>query len=251
MTHRSVPGCRGPPPPTARKLEPRSHSFAFHHEETFPAPVEGTAWRIGSSNSNRVLEVWGLREEHEGYGSGQGETLLGLAKISLGPFASFEASDAGLRADGGGLGGGALAIAADGPVLVMDPFSGRTVGELHVFLALGTSAAIAAVQAARVARGGGDAPEITRERGGDTTEGGLHRPGAAAKGGCQEEEQEEEENGKVSGGRTDWDGGVEAGDSLGGLSTPQEDPALDDSAEGETGRRHPCTSGGEFVTACF
>lgn len=258
MTHRSITGWRGPPP-TSGGRELRRHSFPLGHEETFPAPLKETAWRIGS-NANRVFEVWGSQKAQDGPGSesrsrsGLGETLLGLAKISLGAFASFEeAIEIGFGSDGRGL-GGPLAVATDGgPVPVMDPFSGRAVGELRVFLAMGTPSAIAASRAARVVRGGGgDAAGEALVGGGGPTEGGLHRPGADTKGGREEEEREKEE-GQASGGWAEWEGGGGAGGSLGELSARQDGPELGDSVEGATWvtapvdeRRHVC-----HTSSCF
>ena len=143
MTHRSVCGSRGQTPgPNGGQPLP---SFAFDHQETFPAPANSSTWRRGESTS-RVFEVWGGgAEDHDGGGGGAGlgGVLIGLAKVSLRAFAAFGADE--LRPGQAGVADCSLAVAADGPVVVVDPFSGKAMGELRVFLALGAVPAINAL----------------------------------------------------------------------------------------------------------
>ena len=247
VTHRSVRGHRPPPPAVGvGGGKRRAPPFAFDHHEVYPAPADSSSWRLGASAS-RVFEVWGGPAEGPPEGDGGSpvgaEALLGLARVSLGPFAAFgsagwrgtEAAAAAEAAAGAGAGaaGGAavegskLAVGVDGPVVVVDPFSGRTVGEIHLYLALGASSTIAALPGPRaeditaavlVTEGGVDKEE-------DTVDGGVQAGGKV-------NEREQAAEGRLNWGTeqkeaADGDGGANA------LPTEQEPAALDDSVAGD------------------
>lgn len=231
LTHRSVCGFRGQT--AGPNGEQPVASFAFNHQETFPAPADSSTWRRGESTS-RVFEVWGrCAEDHggsDGGGAGLGGVLIGLAKISLRAFAAFVPA---------GVADFSQAVAADGPVAVVDPFSGRSVGELRVFLALGASAAIDALS--------------SRGKGVGTLERPLNASQTAADGGgCEEDEEKEERreeqekpkmegNGEGGGGfEGEGEGAYGEGGVLGDLSVNLEPPALGDSVEGQGDRRSRC-----------
>lgn len=220
--------------------------FTFDHEEVFPAPNDRSIWRLGAS-ANRVFEVWGCSAGGpggSGAGAGQAGALLGLAKVSLGSFAEFECAgeeEAGNTVNGVAAAKGSnLAVGADGPVVVVDPFSGRAVGELHLFFALGASPTIAALSCPKA--GDGIPGALENEGGGVTARDTSTRPGIAADEGGgvvrgdKEEEEEHEQDGE---GLMDWDtaqnegAGGECG--MGALLTNQEEPtALDDSVAGKS-----------------
>lgn len=213
VTHRSV---RGHPSGDGGAKQ-RFQRFAFNHQEVFPAPTESSTWRLGGAGANRVFEVWGCSPESGSSGGpGQAEALLGLAKVSLRPFAAFE----------GRTGDSRLAVGADGPVSVVDPFSGKAVGDLHLLLALGASPTIAAL-----AGKGGDAEAGSGAMGDPSTLGG----GSNAKGGREtgneqgDRELEDEGGAGLRGGPA---GGAE-GEGGGGMVHAAEPPALDDSVAGE------------------
>lgn len=250
VTHRSVRGHRAPPPAGRVGGGGQQHApllFAFDHQEVYPAPADSSSWRLGASAS-RVFEVWGGPAEGppEGNGGspGRAEALLGLAKVSLGPFAAFgsagwrggeEEAAAAAAAGGGGGGGGVvegsrLAVGADGPVVIVDPFSGRTVGELHLLLALGASSTIAALSGPRA--GDGTAAAVVAAEGGVGKEEHTAADGGVGAGGAVNEREQEAE------GRLDWETErketADGEDGAGALSTDQEPAALDDSVAGET-----------------
>lgn len=142
VTHRSVHGFRSVLPPWDGGTP--SPVFKFHHEEIVPAAFDGKNLLLGPSSS-RMFEVWAPRTEG-GDGSSEGdglatqseEKLLGLAKVSLVPFAAFfgDGDRDDRRWKGVGLKSEFLCVAVDGPVSVIDPFSGKAVGELRIFIAL-------------------------------------------------------------------------------------------------------------------
>ncbi|CBJ27795.1 conserved unknown protein [Ectocarpus siliculosus] len=213
VTHRSVRGL----PSGDGGAQQHFQRFAFNHQEVFPAPTESSAWRLGGAGANRVFEVWGCSATGPESGSsggrpGQAEALLGLAKVYLRPFAAFE----------GRTGESGLAVGADGPVSVVDPFSGKAVGDLHLLLALGASPTIAAL-----AGKGGDAEAGNGAMGDPPTLGG----GSNAEGGRETGEEKgdhelEDEGG--AGSRGGAAGGAE-GEGGGGVAHAAEPPALDDS----------------------
>lgn len=232
MTHRSVCGSRDQTPgPNGGQPLP---SFAFDHREKFPAPADSSTWRRGESTS-RVFEVWGgCAEDHDGNGGGGGAglggALIGLAKVSLRAFAAFGSAEQ--QSGPAGVTDCSLAVAADGPVAVVDPFSGRAVGELRVFLALGASAAISALS--------------SRGKGVGTLKRPLNGSQAATdrRGRGEEEarENQAEHNVGEDGGGGGGFGGEDEGaygeeDVLGDLSANLEPPALGDSMEGQGDRR--------------
>lgn len=153
VTHRSIQGFRSLlPPATEGKL---GAEFTVHHKEIIPTPSDSDSGRCFGANANRVFEVWGStfsEEENESNveprtGRGREETLLGLAKVSLGPFSAHLNRDC---SAGSGIDepeAAPLATAADGHVPIIDPFSGRAVGELNVFVALGLSSTLAGLSA--------------------------------------------------------------------------------------------------------
>lgn len=219
VTHRSVRGSRTRLPDAGRDGQ-RAPPFVFTHMEIFSAPADCKSWRVGA-NTSRVFEVWGWTEGRESYGEGRGESLLGLAKVSLQPFTAFAYGGEG---PGGGAEApaGSLAIAADGPVVVVDPFSGRAVGELRVFLALGATSYVATL----LPRG-----EETEGVGQGATGVAWKSNGSAASAGLERKSHDRRER---SGG--EWGGGEGRGggdgDVLGELATQQQAPALDDSLAG-------------------
>lgn len=250
MTHRSVSGRRAPllgDGGGGGKEIRKAHVFSFGHQDVFPAPADSSSWRATSATS-RVFEVWGSSAEAlDGGGSGgsggQAETLLGLAKVSLRPFATF---------DGGGRGFPKLAVASDGPVVVSDPFTGRAVGDLRLFLALGAPSTIAALSGGSTAAAGGAAPSPSEGHGdakgkqGDIADRvgvAAIATGAAASGNREENETREEEAARGMEGRLgeDVEGGGGDGedgeDGVGARSTEQEPPALDDSVAGDDLRK--------------
>lgn len=206
VSHRSVEGVR----------DQLSRAFPFDHQEIFSALGDSHGWRLGGSTS-RVFEVWtsakGSRD-HASSDEGSGETLLGLAKVSLSPFASMVSASA-ERSEGADGDNDTLAVAADGPVVVMDPFSGRFVGELSIFLALGTAAAIAARPAAMALPKG----EVTGEGPAPLADGRAISSTRAA-----EEHRNAEEESEVRG--REWTDGEQ-------VITHDESPTLDDSMAGE------------------
>lgn len=195
-----------------------------------------------------MFEVWGgFAGDHggsDGGGTGLGGVLIGLAKVSLRAFAAFVPAE--LRSGPAGGGGCthvtgpagvpdfSLAVVADGPVAVVDPFSGRAVGELRVFLALGASAAIDALS--------------SRGKGVGTLERPLNGSQTAADGGGRRkekkrEEQEKpkaEEDGEGGGRFGEGEGAYGEGDVLGDLSVNLEPLALGDSMEGQGDRPRCC-----------
>ncbi|CAM9964364.1 unnamed protein product, partial [Hapterophycus canaliculatus] len=187
VTHRSVSGHRAPSPSAGGRQQEEAALFAFGHEEVFPAPADGSAWRLASATS-RVFEVWGSSaggpNGSGGGGGGHAEALLGLAKVSLGPFAAFGRPGRGsekVAGDAAVAGDSQLAVGADGPVAVSDPFSGNLVGELRIFLALGASSTIDALSGGAGARAAGCAASSA----GEVESGGgpgdaANRPGGAA-----------------------------------------------------------------------
>lgn len=240
MTHRSVCGSRDQTPgPNGGQPLP---SFAFDHQENFPAPADSSTWRRGESTS-RVFEVWGgCAEDHDGGGgggggAGLGGVLIGLAKVSLRAFAAFGSAEQ--QSGPAGVTGFSLAVAADGPVAVVDPFSGRAVGELRVFLALGASAAIGALSSR-----GKSVGTLKRPLNGPLND----SQAAADRGGREEEvgrekqaEQNVEEDGEGGGGfRGENEGAYGEEDVLGDLSANLEPPALGDSMEGQRDRQRLC-----------
>lgn len=247
MTHRSVTGHRAPPPSRShpgdggekqQQQQQQATLFTFGHEEIFPAPTDSSTWRLASATS-RVFEVWGSSSDEGPDGSevgGHAETLLGLAKVSLKPFAAFdrpgrrsgEGSDDAADRSGSAEGDPQLSVGADGLVPVSDPFSGRTLGELRIFLALGASSRIAALS-------GGVAPSGEEEKGGgepggttDRTEGYADRMGEGGSG-----EREGEGVGGLERLDVENEGGGGVEDFVGGLVTQQDSPALDDSLAGD------------------
>lgn len=225
----------------------RVTSFAFDHQEVFPAPDDSSIWRVGASAS-RVFEVWGCSADWPGgagAGAGQAGALLGLAKVSLRPFAAFEC--AGEEDAGDTVGGAAaaaavkdsmtLAVGADGPVVVIDPFTGRAVGELHLFLALGASPTIVALSCSKPGEGFAGAVE----NGGDggTAGDSSTRVSIAADegGGVVRHTEEKGESGQDAQGRMVWKtsqkGGAESEGGVGDSLANQEAPALDDSVAGK------------------
>ena len=228
MTHRSVCGSRGQGrgPNGGQPLS----SFELDHQETFPAPADSNTWCCGESAS-RVFEVWGgCAEGHSGGGdAGLGSVLIGLAKVSLRAFAEFGSHE--LRSERAGVTDSPLAVAADGPVVVVDPFSGRAVGELRVLVALGASPSIDALSARRKRGGTLELPLILPE-----TAAGRERREKEGGG----EEQEEQKILPDGGGRGGCGGEDEGrpgkGGVLGGMSANLEPPALDDSMEGQRDR---------------
>eukprot|EP00903_Cladosiphon_okamuranus_P009595 g9134.t1 len=252
VTHRSVRGHRCPPPAVDVDVDVsgrQQHTprFAFDHREVYPAPTDSSSWRLGA-NASRVFEVWGGSAEGPPEDNGgnprQAEALLGLAKVSLRPFAAYGSSG---RVEGEGEGegeeevagagaaaaAGAIAVGADGPVVVVDPFSGRTVGELHLYLALGASSTIAALSAsgpkggdvatALAAEGSADESEHAEDGGVETGTGTGTGTGTRRAGGMNERE---EKTGWLSR-ETDQ---KETAEGVGGaLPADQEPPALDDS----------------------
>lgn len=238
VTHRSVRGRRardvggGQQQKQQQQHVPR---FDFDHQERFPAPADSSSWRLGPSAS-RVFEVWGGSAEGlpEGNGgAGQAEALLGLAKVSLRPFAAFGNAGREVEEEAAGAAaveGSKLAVAADGPVVVVDPFSGRTVGELCLYLALGASSAIAALPGPK---SGGGTAAVANERAvgkeGNAADGGVGM-GARLAGGLNEGELEAEERPNWKTEQKETAGGE---NGTGALLTDQEPPALDDSLAGE------------------
>lgn len=225
--------------------------FALDHQEVFPAPDDSSSWRLGASAS-RVFEVWGCSADDspEGSGAGPGQTgaLLGLAKVSLGPFAAFDCAggeeEAGNNtvvsehAAAASVKSSSLAVGADGPVAVIDPFSGRAVGDLHLFLALGASSTIAALLHPK----SGDviAGVMENEGGGGTAGDTSTRPGISADEGggvVKDGEEEKEESEQDIEGRMDWNTarkeGADGEGGVGALLANQEPPALDDSVAGK------------------
>lgn len=159
MAHRSVQGFR------SLVTSPGEHRpgrvFVLQQEEIIPAAPGGGAGHLRASAS-RVFEVWGSADAppgradgNDGLGAGKqnNETLLGLAKVSLVPFSAF--FGVGGSGSEGRSGDGSLATAVDGPVSVVDPFSGRAVGDLGVFFALGAASAVIALTASSGAHGQG------------------------------------------------------------------------------------------------
>ncbi|CAB1118524.1 unnamed protein product [Ectocarpus sp. CCAP 1310/34] len=213
VTHRSVRGH----PSGDGGAQQRFKRFAFNHQEVFPAPTESSTWHLGGAGANRVFEVWGCsatgpESGSSGGGLGQAEALLGLAKVSLRPFAACE----------GRTGDSRLSVGADGPVSVVDPFTGKAVGDLHLLLALGASPTIAAL-----AGKGGDAEAGSGAMGDPPTLGG----GSNAKGGREtgnEKRDRELEDEGWAGLRGGPARGAE-GEGGGGMAHEAEPPALDDS----------------------
>ncbi|CAM9554962.1 unnamed protein product, partial [Ectocarpus sp. 13 AM-2016] len=213
VTHRSVRGF----PSGNGGAQQRFKRFAFNHQDVFPAPTESSTWRLGGAGANRVFEVWGCSATGPEIGSGSGgpgqaEVLLGLAKVSLRPFAAFE----------GRTGDSTLAVGADGPVSVVDPFSGKAVGDLRLLLALGASPTIAAL-----ARKRGEAEAGSGVMGDPPTLGG----GTNAKGGRETGNEKGDRQLEDKGGaglRGGPAGGAE-GEGGGGMAHAAEPPALDDS----------------------
>ncbi|CAM9309942.1 unnamed protein product, partial [Discosporangium mesarthrocarpum] len=115
VVHRSVQGTRGRKNPTANLPQGNNHK------------KENTGG-VGGSLSLEATQstVGGLGVSRE-----RGEFLLGLAKVPLTPFAKAQEHPAGLRS---GLG---IGSETHGQVQITNPFSGRTVGQLQLFLALG------------------------------------------------------------------------------------------------------------------
>ncbi|CAM9342575.1 unnamed protein product [Scytosiphon promiscuus] len=232
VTHRSV---------TGSEKQQQATLFAFGHEEVFPAPADSSTWRLSSATS-RVFEVWGSSAERLA-GSGGGdhaEALLGLAKVSLGPFAAFDLPERGSERAAGAETNSVdsrLAVGADGPVPVSDPFSGRAVGEVRMFLALGASSRIAALSSGSRATGGAVPASAGQEEVGGETGGTADRPGGDAdetgttmsrKG--DKEEHEGEVEGRSDRIGVENEGGGDAEEFAGAPLTHQESPALDDSA---------------------
>lgn len=151
MAHRSVRGFQSLVPSPSEHRPDRV--FVLQQKETIPITSGIGAGLLGASAS-RVFEVWGSTDappcEAEGNnGSGavgkrSNETLLGLAKVSLVPFSAFSSRLGSSRSEDRS-GHRPLATAVDGPVAVVDPFSGRAIGELGVFLALGAASRVAAL----------------------------------------------------------------------------------------------------------
>lgn len=180
VVHRSVRGFRRLLP-AAGESQP-SPMFILQHEEIVPAPSRGDGSPAAGqlSASSRVFEVWRIatsttgeinssaldRVNGNGHALGtaednhENEELLGLAKVSLAP-----SSEPTSGPSSGGSGGDSwsgcsgpesLAFVADGPVSVVDPFSGRAVGELTLLFAVGPASAVAGL-----ARGGRDDEDNT------------------------------------------------------------------------------------------
>lgn len=233
MTHRSVRGRRAPPPARGSGGGGRqddSSPFAFHHQEVFPAPADGGTWRLGAGTS-RVFEVWGCAAEGpEGGGGGAGhpEALLGLAKVSLRPFAAFGcAGRGGRQAGGAAVEGSRLAVGADGPIAVVDPFSGRTVGELRLFLALGASETIASLSVPE------DGDGVAGAAGAAAAEEEVGAAGSAADGEEGQTERGEQEVEGWKGRETRRAEGAHGEESMDAVLAEEETPALDDSVAGE------------------
>lgn len=235
VTHRSVRGH----PNGDGGVQQRFQRFAFNHQEVFPAPTESSTWRLGGAGANRVFEVWGCSAtgpENASSGSpGQAETLLGLAKVSLRAFAAFE----------GSAGDSRIAVGADGPVSVVDPFSGKAVGDLSLLLVLGASPTIAALAGqGGDAEAGSGAIEDTAALGGQSNAKGGRETGEEN----GDRELEEEGGARLRGGPA---GGAE-GEGCGGMTHAAEPPALDDSVAGEEDSDVPAEGGGrgEGIYSC-
>lgn len=142
VTHRSVHGSRKAQLSEENDTRQMNPLFAFDLEEVSAAPSD-----LRHLRTSRVFEVWGSMAESDDVIEEPGkEALLGLAKVSLQPFLVFDCDGGAVRVGGNlGVKAGSLAIAADGPVVVTDPFSGRAVGELRMLMALGTSEEIASL----------------------------------------------------------------------------------------------------------
>lgn len=226
VTHRSVSGSRKVQlsgEDDTRKINPL---FAFDLEEVSAAPSD-----LRHLRTSRVFEVWGSTAGSDGGIQEPGkETLLGLAKVSLQPFLAF-GCDGGMVRVGEDLEvkAGSLAIAADGPMVVTDPFSGRAIGELRMLLALGPREEIQALAPMDCV----DSQEVK-----DDGEPVSERDDASSLPVVEWRKRQEElgEKGDEDPARSSVEEAsvVEEGGSLDSSRGSQETSALDDSVAGET-----------------
>lgn len=224
VTHRSVLGSKKAQLNGENGTRQMNPLFMFDLEEVSAAPSD-----LRHLRSSRVFEVWGSMAESDDIIQEPGkETLLGLAKVSLQPFLVFDCDGGAVRVGGDSEDKvGSFAIAADGPVMVIDPFSGRAVGELRMLLALGASEEITSL----VPMDGVDSQEVK-----DDGEPVSERDDASSLPVIKWHERQEECDKKGGEDRTrssvEEANVVQDGDSLDGSRGSQETSLLDDSVAG-------------------
>ncbi|CAM9748503.1 unnamed protein product, partial [Choristocarpus tenellus] len=248
ILQRSLPSVEGTGGAVA--LPSSARSFALKHQIVTPAAVTQEVLHMWE-DAIQVFEVWGLptscelsfETEKEGVGTAgtapgmrsgvcseaQGNVLLGLAKVRLSAFASF----------GKIMGGGTKATAttaADGPILITNPFSGLVVGELTVLLLLREAVSSMLLSAGGEGEGAGagaGAGTVTSHL--EPLQGlkdqGLLEAGKAPKENEEVEEETCEEGWKSKVDRHSEEGAVTKSSSAVPLTLPAYCPSVNDSAE--------------------